>query len=195
MARIRTPFADFLRTTSRVSGRAGIDVASFVQTAFKSTDAVFVNKPTNLEVGKMFMFVYDAKHKLTLPFWDKHPLIFPFTKLPDRFIGINFHYLPMNARAMLLDALYSLTTDNSIKDTTKLNLMSYNMLKSFAKFRMFKPCIHMYLNSHVRSRFLTVPATQWAKAILLPTQRFVGNHGQSIHHNRVHASSRKQYTR
>ena len=35
---------------------------------------------TQLKVGQMFLFKYDPKHKDTLPYHDKFPLIFPFRR-------------------------------------------------------------------------------------------------------------------
>ena len=29
------------------------------------------------ELGKMYMFFYDAKHKKTLPYWDRFPVMIP----------------------------------------------------------------------------------------------------------------------
>jgi hypothetical protein len=31
--------------------------------------------PTEMIVGEMYMFIYDAKHKDTLPYYDRFPLI------------------------------------------------------------------------------------------------------------------------
>lgn len=124
-------------------------------------------------IGQMFLFMYDAKTKDTLPYFDRFPLIFPFRRVPDGFYGINMHYLPYMLRAKLMDALYD-TINNDKKDqTTKLRI-SYNILNSAAKFRYFEPCIKRYLNNQVQSRFLYVDPNQWETALFLPLERFVG---------------------
>ena len=124
-------------------------------------------------IGQMFLFMYDAKTKDTLPYFDRFPLIFPFRRVPDGFYGINMHYLPYMIRAKLMDALYD-TINNDKKDqTTKLRI-SYNILNSAAKFRYFEPCIKRYLNNQVQSRFLYVDPNQWETALFLPLERFVG---------------------
>ena len=51
------------------------------------------NRPV-VTPGEMYMFYYDAKHKDTLPYWDRFPLVFPFSKVKDGFLGLNLHYLP-----------------------------------------------------------------------------------------------------
>jgi len=123
-------------------------------------------------VGSMYMFLYDPKHKATLPYYDSFPLIFPFEVSKKSFKGINMHYLPLPYRAKLMDALYSITTDKKYDDITSLKL-SYQVLKSAAKFRYFKPTVKMYLTNHTRSRLLYVHPTEWDIALFLPTERFV----------------------
>ena len=51
--------------------------------------------------GSMYMYFYDPKHKKTLPYYDRFPLIFPINKAKGGFLGINMHYLPPILRAPL----------------------------------------------------------------------------------------------
>jgi len=122
-------------------------------------------------IGKMYAFFYDPKHKKTLPYYDRFPLIFKVKNVPDGFLGINLHYLPPSLRAKLMDALYDLTINERYDENTKLRL-SYDILNSAAKYRWFKPTLKMYLNKHVRSRFLLIDAVEWDIALFLPTERF-----------------------
>lgn len=134
---------------------------------------------SQLTVGRMYMFAYDPKTKDDLPYYDKFPLIFPFRRVSGGFYGINMHYLPHMLRARLMDNLYTLANNTNKDDTTKLRL-SYEMLNSAAKFRYFKPCVKHYLNSHVKSRFLWIPANQWDTALFLPLERFTGATKQQV---------------
>ncbi len=134
---------------------------------------------SNLSVGRMYLFMYDPKTKDELPYYDRFPLIFPFRKVTGGFYGINMHYLPHVLRARLMDALYTLANNTANDDTTKLRL-SYQLLNSSSKFRYFEPCVKHYLNNHVKSRFLWVPADQWQKALFLPLERFVGNNKRQV---------------
>jgi|TARA_B110000503_G_scaffold3424_1_gene4523 hypothetical protein len=122
-------------------------------------------------IGSMYFFEYDPKHKETLPYYDRFPLIFPINKAKGGFIGLNMHYLPPQLRARLMDALYDLATDDKYNERTKLAL-SYEILASASKFRLFAPCIKQYLNSHVRSRFIKIEASEWDIALFLPVQKF-----------------------
>jgi len=70
-----------------------------------------------------------------------------------------------------MDALYSVSRKDGARDSEKLQL-SYNLLKGASRFNYFKPCFKHYLNGHVRSRLLYIPAEEWDIALMLPTQRF-----------------------
>lgn len=124
-------------------------------------------------VGHMYMFYYDAKHKDTLPYFDRFPLIFPYKKVKGGFMGINLHYLPLQFRAKLMDGLYDITTNNRYDESTKLRI-SYDLLSGAAKFKYFKPCVKHYLTGQVRSRFLYVYPSEWDIALFMPLERFQG---------------------
>lgn len=137
-----------------------------------------MNKKANLQtnvltsdVGRMFMFFYDPKWKVELPFYDRFPMIFVMENYSDGFLGMNLHYLPPMYRARLMDALYSIETTDSQHESKKLKA-SYGLLKSAGKYKYFKPCIKRYLFNHVKSRFLYIPYDEWDIALLLPVERF-----------------------
>lgn len=121
--------------------------------------------------GSMYLFGYDPKHKSSLPYYDRYPLIFPFAGAPGGFYGINMHYLPPVLRAKLMDALYSITNNKKYDSTTVLKL-SYEVLSRSSKFKYFKPCVKHYLNRHVRTNFILIDPKQWDIALFLPLQRF-----------------------
>ena len=130
-----------------------------------------VNSWTNVGPGRMYFVMYDPKHKKTLPYYDKYPLIIPLERYSDGILGMNLHYLPPILRAKLLDALYDTVNNPKYDDRMKMKI-NYNIMKSAAKFRYFQPCIKRYLGKHFRSRFIKVPADSWTPAVFLPMERF-----------------------
>lgn len=126
---------------------------------------------TGIEPGSMMLFNYDPKLKRDLPYYDTFPLIFVVGPAKDGFHGLNMHYLPLKQRAMLMDALYELTTNNRYDDSTKLKL-SYQLLKKAATYKYFKPCFKHYLHRHVKSRKMLIDSVEWDIALFLPIQRF-----------------------
>lgn len=126
-----------------------------------------------ISIGSMYMYTYDAKHKKTLPYFDRFPLVFPFKKVSGGFMGINLHYLPLPYRAKLMDSLYSISNNNRYNETTKIG-MTYDILNGSSKFRYFKPCVKKYLTTQLRSKFLYVYPSEWDIALFLPLERFEG---------------------
>jgi len=123
------------------------------------------------DIGRMYMFFYDPKHKKTLPYYDTFPLVFPIDFKSDGFLGINLHYLPHMLRAKLMDAIYQTINNKKYDDTTKLNI-SYSILSSASRYKYFKPCIKHYLWNNVRSKYLNIEPRNWDSALMLPTERF-----------------------
>lgn len=124
-------------------------------------------------VGGMYMMEYVAKGRATLPYYDRLPLIFPYRKVKGGFFGLNMHYLPLDTRAKLMDALYDTANNTKYDETTRLKI-SYQILDKAAKYKEFKPCVKRYLTSQVSSKFLYVYPSEWDIALFLPTERFVG---------------------
>lgn len=137
------------------------------------------------KLGNMYLFAYDPKHKDTLPYYDRFPLIFPINKAKGGFLGINMHYLPPILRAKLMDQLYTVLTNKNFDETTRLRA-SYNILNGASKFKEFSPTIKHYLNAHVRTKPAYILPSEWDIALFLPTQKFVGASA-----NKVYADSRK----
>lgn len=122
-------------------------------------------------IGKMFMYVYDAKWKDELPFWDKFPLIFVIEIYKDGWLGLNLHYLPMTLRVKLFDKLLEFANDKSLDKVTKLQL-SYALIKNVAQFPEARPCIKRYLSSQVMSNLVKVDPIDWEIAVFLPVEQF-----------------------
>lgn len=124
-------------------------------------------------VGRMFFFHYDAKHKKTLPVWDRFPLVFPLQPYSDGFLGLNVHYLSGGERQSLLGKLMEFSSSQKLTPRMKLTL-SYDLLQSTRSLSsMTRPCIKRYLFNHLRSSFIEITADEWDKVIDLPLEQFV----------------------
>jgi len=121
--------------------------------------------------GDMYMMMYDPKHKQTLPYYDRFPLVIPVEPAKGGFYGLNLHYLPHTLRAQFLDQLYDRTTNNKFDETTRFKL-TYDLLKSISGKKYYKACYKHYLSSHVRSAFAKVDSADWEIAIFLPIESF-----------------------
>ncbi len=141
---------------------------------FMKSDPTRLQNSTQMfktSIGSMFLFYYDPKHKETLPYYDRFPLVFPLELYKDGFLGINLHYLAPRDRARLMDRLYSELNNKKMDDTTRLRI-SYSILKGASRYKLFKPCVKRYLYAHVRSRYFKVNPQEWELTLYLPLERF-----------------------
>lgn len=134
---------------------------------------------TKTMVGSMYMYMYDPKTKKDLPYYDRFPLTILMSGNKSGFSGLNLHYLPYNTRAAFLDELMSLAP-TKLGDTTRIRTLRYELIAGARKYKEFKPCFKQYLNSHVKSRFVRVPMTDWEIAIFLPVEQFVKKNKTSV---------------
>jgi len=129
--------------------------------------------------GNLYMYVYDPKTKDDLPYYDRFPLVFPFRKTQDGFYGLNMHYLPYHLRINLLDQLLVFKNNSRMDETTRIKY-SWALIDGVSRFAPPKPCVKQYLSGHVRSQFRQIYSEDWATAMLLPVERFVGASKQQV---------------
>lgn len=127
----------------------------------------------SVTLGKMYFFFYDAKHKDTLPVWDRFPLVFPIEFYKDGFLGLNLHYLSVGQRDQLLSLLMRYANNPNMDETTRL-MLSWKAVTATSRMKgLSEVCVKRYLRGHVRSRFIEVNADEWDKVISLPVEEFV----------------------
>lgn len=127
--------------------------------------------PQTRKSGKMYMFRYLPKGMSKLPYYDTFPLVLTLTFSRKYITGLNLHYLPPKHRKILFNRLNDITNNEKYDNTTRIK-MTYDILKSFKKFKLFKPCFKKYLRKRMRSEMLFVPPADWNIAINLPTEQF-----------------------
>lgn len=134
---------------------------------------------TRFTIGSMYMYHYQPKHRATLEYYDSFPMVFPFSKTENGFLGLNLHYLPYTLRGTLLDALYNNLNNKRYDESTKLKI-SYAILKDVAKYPQAAPCIKHYLTAQVRSKFIQIHVTEWDIAAMLPLHAFEKASAQKV---------------
>ena len=137
--------------------------------------------------GDMVMYTYNPKLKATLPYYDTFPLTIVVGPAKDGFYGINLHYLPPKVRAIFLDKLNDVASNQKFNATTRFKI-TYKLLQSTAKYKYFKPCFKHYLTEGVSSNIMKVNAAEWNIAIFLQTASF-----KKKSTGFVWAQSRRQY--
>jgi hypothetical protein len=137
-------------------------------------------KQTNtITAGKMYLFVYNPKHKDTLPYYDTFPLVIPFEKITEGFLGFNLHYLPYAVRFKVLGYLNNLALDDNINEQTKVNV-SWKTLSTLSRLNPLKVCVKHYLTNHMESSFFNIPYNDWLIASQLPVENFKKKSKQEV---------------
>jgi hypothetical protein len=107
----------------------------------------------------LYMYSYDAKHKARLPIWDRFPVILYLGPIPNGFEGINIHYIPQEARMILLNQIMDiLDNDGDPGEAIALITEVGISYKGYKK----------YLNSYVRTGNKPIPRDQWEEAFQSP---------------------------
>ena len=127
--------------------------------------------------GRLNMFFYDPKLKAKLPYYDTFPLVLPLESYSDGFLGINFHYLPINLRIRLLDRIVDFSSDTNFDEGTTLDV-DYTGVKGL---RLVKPTLKRYLSGRVKTNFRRIDADEFTVATLLPVQRFKKASDQEVY--------------
>ena len=123
------------------------------------------------KAGEMVMYTYDPKLKATLPYYDTFPLTIVVGPAKDGFYGINLHYLPPKVRAIFLDKLNDVASNQKFDKTTRFKI-TYKLLMATQNYKYFKPCFKHYLTEGVTSNIMKVNAAEWNVAIFLQTASF-----------------------
>jgi hypothetical protein len=174
MAKLRGPYQpsrgslEFIRATARDLGALSGATPAKVMAA---KDVITFDGMSREAVGSMLAFWYDPKTKDTLPYFDRFPLIFVVDIGNGFHYGLNLHYLSPYYRAVFCDKLFTLASDKTFDEKTRLRL-SYSLLKNSSRLAPFKPMFKKYLWNHVRSPFKRISAQFWDFALGMPVARF-----------------------
>lgn len=135
------------------------------------------------KVGGFYLFVYDAKYKDVLPFWDAAPLVIPVQFEANGFSGLNFHYIPLVERI----ALFNLIVNMSSNKSRRYINISYQKLLRLSTTH-WKFAYKRYLYNHMRSKLLVIDRSEWNEALALPVANF-----QKASITTVHREFRKRF--
>lgn len=166
-------FRSSLREKIRNEGAASNTKSAkwFAETISKNIRSHKVTKP---QAGKLYAYMYDAKHKDTLPYWDKFPLIIFLgtgkqgsTQL---MYGLNLHYIPPKARQQFLEELLKqYASTPTITNNTKLKI-DWSKVKGF---KGADKMIKAYLPGNIKGALVEIKPADWANVIMLPLQQFI----------------------
>ena len=126
--------------------------------------------------GMMNLFYYRPKGAEKLSYYDVFPLVIPMGKrLNNGFVGLNFHYLSVPQRWLLLERL-EMFQRSSLLDAFDAEEGAGTVMALFwgqikAK-RGVKPIVRRYLTKQINSFFLKIELSEMLIAVSLPVERF-----------------------
>ena len=191
-----TPFTDIRREAGDAERSANwyMKTVRNVASGMNQPDEVFGSDlgeyAQQLEIGQMYAFKYDPKHKETLPYYDTFPLVIISDPLPTGFSGINLHYIAPLVRARLLGKLMD-TSDLEIDVKSKLNAQ-WGFIRNFSRYPEVRGSIKKYLTNQISGRMYKVNPVHWKSAIFLDTQQFVGARAGEVYQLSAKKPERKR---
>ena len=126
--------------------------------------------------GMMNLFYYRPKGAEKLPYYDIFPLVIPIgRRLNDGFVGINFHYLSVPQRWLLLERLSMFQVPSELDAFDSEEGGGDVMALFWSKIRRkrgVKPIVRRYLTKNIQSRFLKIELSEMLIALAIPMERF-----------------------
>ncbi len=122
----------------------------------------------NLKSGNLITFVYNAKDKTQD--YDRTPFVLVLSTTQKYMLGLNFHWMKVNRRMMLVDYLLK-TQTKQIRNKQPFNV-SYRKLKSFVKQLGAYPVIRLYIRGRMSSTGVKVPEDLLMQAAKMKTETF-----------------------
>lgn len=156
----------------------------FTETLKKGIRGHNVSKP---QPGKIYAYIYDAKHKDTLDYWDKYPLvIYLGLGKHNLMYGLNLHYIPPKARQQFLEELLKqYASTPTITNSTKLKI-DWSKVKGF---HGADQMIKAYIPGNIKGPLVEIKPADWANVTLLPLQQFMSK-GKRFSAQKVWAASK-----
>ena len=126
--------------------------------------------------GMMNLFYYRPKGAEKLPYYDVFPLVIPMgRRLNDGFVGLNFHYLSVPQRWLLLERLSMFQMPSELDSFDTEEGAGEVMALFWSKIRRkrgVKPIVRRYLTKNIQSYFLKIELSEMLIALSIPMERF-----------------------
>ena len=136
-----------------------------------------------IELGKFYMFYYDAQTKDKLPYYDNFPVVMCLKRYSTGFLGLNFHYISPKYRLFLMQALFGFINENREKPEDTRIRVFYKFVKSISRLRWAKPCIKQYYYGNIDSMVCQIMPEHWSLVTMLPVQKFKGENANTVYKN------------
>jgi hypothetical protein len=125
--------------------------------------------------GRFFVYQYDPKFKDKLPYYDTLPLVLITSVTAKGWYGINFHYMPPQARMVIMEAMLKTLNNPTWSDDYKLRInwkKAVAIASKVGKHAFLKHSIKQYLASHLKTPLIELYPENWEMCLFLPMSKF-----------------------
>lgn len=131
---------------------------------------------TQLRPGALVTFSYNAKDKTEI--YDRTPFVMVLSKTSKYMLGVNFHWMPVTKRSVLIDFILK---ENSKNIRNKIPMkMTYQRIKAAVKAIGAYPVIRLYIRDRMSKKGVRVPDELLVQAAKMKTETFTGGKVNSI---------------
>lgn len=122
----------------------------------------------HLQSGNLVTFKYNAKDKSIK--YDKTPLVLVLRSNSKYMLGLNFHWLTISRRVLLVDYLIK-SQSKQIRNNNPFNV-SYKKLKQIINSLGAFPVVRLYIRGRISSNGVKIPNHLLMQAAKLKTETF-----------------------
>jgi len=127
--------------------------------------------PEDIGFGRLYLFEYRASK--TEEYYDRFPMVLPFTIKSDHIVGFNLHYLPLRYRLIAIaDMLYKAEPTFPPKNN-RITKLDYDYING-TTLNFMRVAVRTYKLRRIRSAVGEIPSNGWITASLLPVAQYRG---------------------
>lgn len=182
-----------LMSREEAKGLSASESIKFVKDMLKTKTKKLTLK--DFEPGSLLMYRYNARDKSQT--FDATPLVMVLKTSRRYVLAINFHWLPVPLRIVLVKKILQMNTKN-IKAGKKLEF-SYKELKPFLKRLGYAPCIRLYIKNRISETGVVIPPEHLMNAARTKSETFTNGkisaeelYKRAIQGNKKYRSTRKR---
>jgi len=122
--------------------------------------------------GRLYLFEYRASRDEE--YYDRFPIVLPFTVQSDHIVGFNFHYLPIRYRLLAIAAMLHSANPRFPPKEKDISKLDYDFING-TTLNFMRVAVRTYKLRRIRSAIGSIPTTGWITAAFLPVAEYRGS--------------------
>jgi hypothetical protein len=122
--------------------------------------------------GRLYLFEYRASRQED--YYDRFPVVLPFTIKSNHIVGFNLHYLPLRYRLLAIAEMLYKADSRFPPSEKRLTKLDYDYING-TSLNFMRVAVRTYKLRRIRSIVGEIPLTGWITASLLPVAQYRGS--------------------